>query len=141
MAFGVLLIIIAAILAALFPNLINLVINKQVALKEGNKAFDWWRAPPVSPQMHVYIYNVTNADEFLNNGEKPALQELGPYVYIETWEKVDVTFNKNDTVSYRPKKEFIFSPVSHFCMYCILVLIVNSRTPLRQQIQRLLRGY
>lgn len=109
-AFGLLLVIIAAILAALFPNLINLIINKQVSLKEGNKSFDWWRAPPVTPQMHVYIYNVTNADEFLNNGDKPELQEIGPYVYLQTWEKVELQFNGNDTVSYKPKKEYTFSP-------------------------------
>lgn len=125
MAFGLLLVIIAAILAALFPNLINLIINKQVSLKEGNKSFDWWRAPPVTPQMHVYIYNVTNADEFLNNGDKPELQEIGPYVYLQTWEKVELQFNGNDTVSYKPKKEYTFSPVSHLYLFCISIFVIH----------------
>ncbi len=31
--------------------------------------------------MRIYIFNVTNVDEFLNNGSKPVLQEIGPYVY------------------------------------------------------------
>lgn len=47
--------------------------------------FNLWRKPPVHPVMKVYIYNVTNADEFLNRGDqpvKPILQELGPYVYV-----------------------------------------------------------
>ncbi|KAL6257646.1 hypothetical protein P5V15_011225 [Pogonomyrmex californicus] len=60
--------------------------------------------------MQIYIYNVTNADEFLNNGEKPALQELGPYVYNQHWEKVDIKFNDNGTVTYKVKKTFVFSP-------------------------------
>lgn len=106
-------VIIAAILAALFPNIVNLIINKEVALRDGGQTFGWWRLPPVNPQMHVYIYNVTNADDFLNNGDKPALQELGPYVYVERWEKVEVKFNNNDTVSYKMRKEFTFSPVSY----------------------------
>lgn len=108
-AVGVLLIITGAILAALFPKLIEVVINKEIALREGGRTFRWWREPPVSPQLSVYIYNVTNADEFLNNGEKPALQELGPYVYLQHWEKVEVKFNENDTVSYKLRKQYVFS--------------------------------
>lgn len=108
-AVGVLLIIIAAVLAAVFPNLIDIVINKQVALRDGGRTFRWWREPPVSPKLRVYIYNVTNADEFLNNGEKPVLQEIGPYVYNQNWEKVEVKFNDNDTISYRVKKQYTFS--------------------------------
>ncbi|XP_066594971.1 scavenger receptor class B member 1 [Prorops nasuta] len=109
-AAGVLLIIFAAILAAMFPQLINLIVDKEVALRDGGRTYKWWREPPVVPRMHIYIYNVTNADEFLNNGEKPALQELGPYVYTQRWSKADVKFNDNDTVSYRVKKEFVFTP-------------------------------
>jgi scavenger receptor class B protein 1 len=111
MAIGVLIIIIAGILAALFPWLVNIVINKEIALQEGGRTYHWWKNPPVTPQMHVYIYNVTNADEFLNNGEKPTLQELGPYIYLETWEKVNIKFNLNDTVTYNVRKKFIFSEV------------------------------
>jgi len=42
----------------------------------------------VHPVLKVYVYNVTNADEFLtvvpNGGErqKPILEELGPFVYV-----------------------------------------------------------
>lgn len=108
---GALLIIIAAVLAVVFPQLIVLVVNSEIALKDGGRTFGWWRAPPVTPRFGVYIYNVTNADEFLNNGEKPILQELGPYIYLQRWEKVDVKFNGNDTVSYKQHKEFYFSSV------------------------------
>ncbi|XP_003426273.1 scavenger receptor class B member 1 isoform X2 [Nasonia vitripennis] len=108
-AVGALMVIIAAVLAAVFPQLINVIVNKEITLAEGGRTYGWWKAPPVTPQMHVYIYNVTNADEFLNNGEKPALQELGPYVYLETWDKVNVKFNDNGTVTYNVRKQFIFS--------------------------------
>lgn len=108
-AVGVLLIIIAAVVAVLFPKLIDLVIDSQIALKDGGRTFLWWKEPPVEPQLHVYIYNVTNANEFLNNGEKPALDELGPYVYRQHWEKIEVKFNENDTVSYKVRKRFTFA--------------------------------
>ena len=51
-------------------------------MKNGSQTFGWWKKPPVHPVMRVYIYNVTNADAFLNNAEKPVLNELGPYVYV-----------------------------------------------------------
>lgn len=109
-AVGALTIIVAAILAAVFPKLVDILLNREIALRDGGRTFGWWREPPVSPQLSVYIYNVTNADEFLNDGEKPTLEELGPYVYMQHWEKVEVKFNDNDTVSYRVKKRFVFSP-------------------------------
>lgn len=111
-AIGALMIIVAAILAAVFPKLVDVLLNKQIALREGGRTFNWWREPPVSPRLSIYIYNVTNADEFLNVGEKPALQEIGPYVYVQHWEKVDVQFHDNDTLSYKLRKLFAFAPVS-----------------------------
>jgi hypothetical protein len=113
-AVGILLIILAAVLAVVFPNLIDLVLDKELAIREGGHSYKWWKEPPVEPHMKVYIYNVTNADEFLNNGEKPTLQELGPYVYKQHWEKVDIKFNDNATVTYKVKKTFIFVPVGSF---------------------------
>lgn len=103
--------LIAGVLAAVFPKLIIFLINKQIVLQEGGRTYGWWKEPPVTPQMHIYIYNVTNADDFLNNGDKPNLQELGPYVYLETWEKVNIKFNSNGTVTYNVKKKFVFSEV------------------------------
>lgn len=111
-AIGVLLIILAAVLAALFPNLVNLVMDKELAIREGGLSYKWWKQPPVTPRLQIYIYNVTNADEFLNNGEKPDLQELGPYVYLQRWEKTDIKFNDNGTVTYKIKKTFVFAQVS-----------------------------
>ncbi|KAK0070658.1 hypothetical protein PV325_000260, partial [Microctonus aethiopoides] len=106
---GVLMIIFAAVLAALFPNIMEVIINREVALRNGSRAYGWWKEPPVVPRMNIYIYNVTNADEFLNNGAKPILQELGPYIYIQKWDKTNVTFNGNGTVTYNVRKRFVFS--------------------------------
>uniref|UniRef100_A0A161MPC6 Scavenger receptor class B member 1 n=1 Tax=Triatoma infestans TaxID=30076 RepID=A0A161MPC6_TRIIF len=69
-----------------------------------------WKKPPVEPVMRVYVYNVTNADDFLNNGDKPILDELGPYVYVERWEKVNLTFQENGTVTFQQQKIFKFDP-------------------------------
>lgn len=107
-------IVFAIIIAAIFSRLVNFIINQEIALQEGGRSFKWWKNPPVTPQMQIYVYNVTNADEFLSNGDKPALEEIGPYVYLETWEKVNVKFNSNGTVTYNVKKTFVFSQVFIF---------------------------
>jgi hypothetical protein len=54
---------------------------QKIVLREGSPTFGWWRKPPVTPLIKVYVYNVTNAEAFLNEGKKPVLEELGPYVY------------------------------------------------------------
>lgn len=124
-AVGALMVIVAAVLAAVFPKLVDIVINKEVTLRDGGQTFNWWREPPVAPQLRVYIYNVTNADEFLNNGEKPVLDEIGPYVYNQHWEKVEVKFNDNGTISYKVKKRFTFSPMESAGSEDDLVVVPN----------------
>lgn len=111
-AIGVLLIILAAVLAVVFPKIIDLILDNELALREGGRTYNFWKEPPVEPRMQIYIYNVTNADEFLNNNEKPVLQELGPYVYVQHWQKEDIKFNENGTVTYKVKKTFVFNEVS-----------------------------
>jgi scavenger receptor class B, member 1 len=80
-AFSLCLIILGILVTFGFTALVNLAIDHEVALRPGGKSFGWWSKPPVEPKVKVYVYNVTNADEFLNNGSKPILEELGPYVY------------------------------------------------------------
>lgn len=55
---------------------------QEIVLSKTSQSFGWWAKPPVIPQISVYVYNVTNADEFLNNGSKPIVDEIGPYVYV-----------------------------------------------------------
>lgn len=61
--------------------LIDAVVDRMVALRPGAKTFGWWAKPPVEPRISLYIYNVTNADDFLSNGSKAIVDEVGPYVY------------------------------------------------------------
>lgn len=55
--------------------------SQEIVLRPASRTFKWWKQPPINPLMKVYIYNVTNADEFLIDGAKPIVEELGPYVY------------------------------------------------------------
>ncbi|CAH0548952.1 unnamed protein product [Brassicogethes aeneus] len=107
-ALSIAIILSGVIVVVFFTSWVNLVIDHELVLKDGGQAFGWWSKPPVVPMIKVYVYNVTNADEFLNNGSKPILDELGPYVYVEKWEKKNIKFNDNGTVTFQQEKIYMF---------------------------------
>ncbi|GLV36663.1 epithelial membrane protein [Carabus blaptoides fortunei] len=107
-ALSVILLLLGILIAIFFMTWFDLYINHEVTLKEGARVFKLWSKPPVTPVIKVYVYNVTNADEFLNNGSKPILDEVGPYTYLETWEKKNIVFYENDTVSFQQEKIYQF---------------------------------
>ncbi|EFN74299.1 Scavenger receptor class B member 1, partial [Camponotus floridanus] len=79
-------------------------------LWNGSISFQYWQKPGVARLTKVYIFNVTNTENFLQFNEKPKLQEIGPFVYREDMEKVNIVFHNNGTVSYQHKKILNFVP-------------------------------
>ncbi|XP_030753004.1 lysosome membrane protein 2-like [Sitophilus oryzae] len=60
---------------------LDYIIVKNLKLREGSFSFHYWQKPGVIRLTKVYIFNVSNPDGFLRQGEKPKLQEIGPFVY------------------------------------------------------------
>ena len=57
-------------------------IRAQSALTPQSQMLGVWTAPPVVPRMKVYVFNVTNAGEFLKGeDERARVEEVGPYTY------------------------------------------------------------
>lgn len=51
-------------------------------IEEGSFAFNLWKEPPVKVYIKVFIFNITNAEEFLNKKDtRLKVKEVGPYVY------------------------------------------------------------
>jgi len=49
---------------------------------EGDETFEMWKTPTAAVYLKVYIFNITNREDFLSGrDEKLRLQEVGPYVY------------------------------------------------------------
>nr|QRF70963.1 sensory neuron membrane protein [Semiothisa cinerearia] len=94
-----------------FPKIVNKQIQKNVQLESSSQMFDKWLKMPMPMDFKVYLFNVTNTDE-VNEGEKPKLQEIGPYVYKEYRERTVLSYGANDTVKYMLKKHFEFDPVA-----------------------------
>lgn len=89
---------------------LDYMIQKDLKLRNDTMSYYYWQKPGVVRLTKVYIFNVTNADGVLRRGERPRLQEVGPYVYREEMEKVNVQFHDNDTVTFQHRKILHFVP-------------------------------
>ena len=55
---------------------------------------DWYLNPPFSPIIKVYVFNYTNIEEFVSGTDKKIrITEVGPYVYEEPLQKINVQYN------------------------------------------------
>ncbi|XP_014467829.1 PREDICTED: scavenger receptor class B member 1-like [Dinoponera quadriceps] len=89
---------------------VDYIILKQLRLWNGSISFQYWQKPGITRLTKVYVFNVTNVESFLQFNEKPKLQEIGPFVFREDMEKVNIVFHNNGTVSYQHKKIMNFVP-------------------------------
>ncbi|CAG0893781.1 unnamed protein product [Cyprideis torosa] len=83
---------------------------KRLGFVEGSESFEMWRVPPVHPMTRAYLFNITNVDDVWHRSAKPIVQEVGPYTYIETWEREILGWHSDGTFTYRNKKVFKFAP-------------------------------
>ncbi|XP_035788482.1 lysosome membrane protein 2-like [Anopheles albimanus] len=105
--FGIVTLITGVVLSSV--PLVNIFIMKNLRLWNGSISYHYWQRPGVTRLTKVYIFNVTNPEKFLA-GEKPKLVEVGPFVYREDMEKVNIKFHDNHTVTYQHKKILHFVP-------------------------------
>ncbi|XP_067114503.1 lysosome membrane protein 2-like [Osmerus mordax] len=101
---------IGLVVAQVFPTLIRNRLKREITLTQGSRTFETWKSPPPPVFMQYFFFNLTNADEFLA-GDKPVVQQIGPYTYREYRPKANVTFVENGTmVSAFNPKTFVFLP-------------------------------
>lgn len=72
------------------PPVIDMFINKQIALTPESQTYPMWKEPPVPIYQKFYFFNVTNAQEIESFGAKPALEEIGPFTYRAEFSKRDI---------------------------------------------------
>uniref|UniRef100_A0A2I3LTI4 Scavenger receptor class B member 1 n=1 Tax=Papio anubis TaxID=9555 RepID=A0A2I3LTI4_PAPAN len=83
--------------------------EQNVRIDPSSLSFNMWKEIPIPFYLSVYFFDVMNPSEILK-GEKPQVQERGPYVYREFRHKTNITFNNNDTVSFLEYRTFQFEP-------------------------------
>lgn len=61
--------------------------------------------------LEVYLFNWTNPgdlDQYPN--VKPNFEEVGPYVFHEVHERVNLIWNSNDTITFNQRRTWHFDP-------------------------------
>lgn len=77
----------------------------QIALRNNTVSYQMWKGPAIKTYLKVYVFNYTNVEAYESgDAEKLQVDEIGPYVYEETLEKVNVEFHANGTISYQEKR-------------------------------------
>ncbi|CAD6243103.1 GSCOCG00009640001-RA-CDS [Cotesia congregata] len=105
---GIICTILSCTIYALDP--INIVFKWKLTMTPTSTVFLMWKKPPVDVFLKVYVFNITNAEAFLNNEEKLRVQEVGPYVYQEVLENTKIVWHDNGTITYIPKRTVIYRP-------------------------------
>ncbi|XP_059614472.1 sensory neuron membrane protein 2 [Phlebotomus argentipes] len=117
---------------AVFPPLVRQQIIDNVVLKEGTDQFDRFLELPQPLHFKVYIFNVTNPEEVMNNGALPVVQEVGPYYYRQYRRKHDVVLSGDDrNITFVQESEFQYdhrrsAPLSQDDPIFVLSLHINS---------------
>uniref|UniRef100_A0A336K3W5 Sensory neuron membrane protein 2 n=1 Tax=Culicoides sonorensis TaxID=179676 RepID=A0A336K3W5_CULSO len=94
---------------AVFPPVVNTKVKESVQLLEDSDQYYRWEALPQPLDFKVYFFNVTNVDE-IQNGGKPRVVEVGPYVYSQYRRKQNVQFSDDKmTVTYTQTQRYFFN--------------------------------
>ncbi|XP_018321668.1 scavenger receptor class B member 1 [Agrilus planipennis] len=106
---GIILIIIGIVSLIWTP--FEVLMNERLKMMPGFPPYEWWKNPPDEVLLRVYIFNVTNSEEFLSGTDvKLKLQEVGPIIYREKLTHSNISFNENGTLSYVATRTAIFLP-------------------------------
>ncbi|KAF6721723.1 Scavenger receptor class B member 1 [Oryzias melastigma] len=107
---GVLMVFFGTVLVFVGPIVIDDQVEKNTMIDPKNDmSYTMWKDLPVPFFMSVYFFHVLNPEELLN-GEKPMVEQRGPYVYRKSCQKENITFHPNFTVSYREFRTYHFEP-------------------------------
>lgn len=107
---GALAVFFGVVLTFVGPIIIDDQIVKNTIIDPENAmTYKMWKDVPVPFFMSVYFFNVLNPKEVLK-GEKPMVEQRGPYVYRKRVQKDNITFHPNFTVSYREYRQYYFEP-------------------------------
>lgn len=99
-----------ALSAALFGSsqvIFDTILKAQLEVVPGSYSYKMWHYTPVPIYLRFYLFNITNPEEFAAGG-MAVLEEVGPYVYRELHEKMNMTFNDNDTVTYYQQRKWLW---------------------------------
>lgn len=79
----------------------------ELQIKNGTDNFLMWQRPTVRVLYKIHLFNYTNVEDFENGrAEKLKVEDVGPYIYRETLQRVNPVFHKNGTISYQEVRTY-----------------------------------
>ncbi|KAJ8956251.1 hypothetical protein NQ318_014983 [Aromia moschata] len=89
----------------------NMLMDLRIELTPGLPPYEWWLDPPDEVLLKVYLFNITNSEEFLAGTDKKIkVSEVGPITYREKLTHTNPTFNENGTFTYTANRTAIYLP-------------------------------
>ncbi|XP_011194482.1 lysosome membrane protein 2 isoform X1 [Zeugodacus cucurbitae] len=101
-----------------FTEYYNDTMLAQIILKNNSESTKSWMDPnpKYDTLLKVHIFNYTNIDKYLDGiDDKIKVNDIGPLTYKEHTTKVNVSFNKNHTVTFRDRRTYQFLPEKSNC--------------------------
>lgn len=86
----------------------NSMLRLGIALKENTYMEKLWLVNPMPLYLEIYALNWTNPEDIYKPGVKPRFQQIGPFSFREIKTKGNVTWNANNTVSFRQYHSYHF---------------------------------
>jgi hypothetical protein len=80
--------LIGIIMATSANFVFDLILRTEMVLKPNSANFPFWADLPMPIRTSMFVFNVTNAENFSAGLDKPKLEEIGPYVFDEYHKKV-----------------------------------------------------
>ncbi|GJQ71461.1 hypothetical protein Trydic_g11185 [Trypoxylus dichotomus] len=107
------------------PWIYNITTNFVLSLTT-KPTFDLWRKNPMPLYLEFYIFNWTNPTDIYNPDIKPHFEEIGPFVFEETKEKVNITWNDNNTITFNHLRYWYFDESRSCANLSTKVTTINS---------------
>lgn len=105
------LILFAIILGTLWPSMSSKLLRDKLVIKNGSVNYQNWIRTPIPMYLEVYLFNWTNPqdlDKFPT--VKPHFEEMGPYVFHEVHDRINLEWNENNTVTFNQRRTWNFDP-------------------------------
>ena len=78
---GVTVIGIGILIAGISNEALDLILRDNMVLSPTSQSYPMWKDLPVPLIAKFYLFNVSNANEVAQDGAKPRLVEMGPYIF------------------------------------------------------------
>lgn len=123
---GTFFIILGLLIGNALPPFIDSVINQQISITPGSQSYPSWKETPTPIYQKFFFFNVTNP-QGIEMGEKPALEEIGPFTYRCEWRNEDIELSDDQSsIDFRHIKHWHFEPELSIADHRLQIVTINA---------------